>query len=76
MPVPMRWGCGRSRPEGASALAFNAIAQDPRVLQRAARPQAIRMAAQAEDFAPVAAALAADSDTWRAVTLFVQRIDR
>jgi hypothetical protein len=35
----------------ARALAFNAIAQDPRVLQRAARPQAIKMAAQAEAFA-------------------------
>ena len=35
----------------ARALAFNAIAQDPRVLRRAARPQAIKMAAQAEDFA-------------------------
>ncbi|HEY2620713.1 MAG TPA: hypothetical protein VGI78_25475 [Acetobacteraceae bacterium] len=58
----------------ARALAFNAIAQDPRVLQRAARFQAIKLAAQAEDYAlSVAGPGIARSDTWRAVTLFVQR---
>jgi hypothetical protein len=58
----------------AKAFAFNAIAQDPRVLQRAARFQAIKLAAQAEDYAlSVAGAGTARSDTWRAVTLFVQR---
>lgn len=58
----------------ARALAFNAIAQDPRVLQRAARPQAIKLAAQAEDFAQsLAEPLAAKNDAWRAVTLLVQR---
>ena len=58
----------------ARALAFNAIANDPRVLQRAARLQAIKMAAQAEEFAQlVAAPSAASSDTLRAVTLFVQQ---
>ena len=57
----------------ARALAFNAIAQDPRVLQRAARFQAIRLAAQAEDYAlSVTGPGTARSDTWRAVTLFVQ----
>ena len=34
----------------AKAMAFNAIAQDPRVLQRAARGPAIKMAIQAEDY--------------------------
>lgn len=58
----------------ARALAFNAIANDPRVLHRAARLQAIKMAAQAEDFAQsLAASSAASSDTLRAVTLFVQQ---
>ena len=58
----------------ARALAFNAIAQDPRVLQRAARPHAIKLAAQAEDYAlSLAGPEAARSDTWLAVTLFVQR---
>jgi hypothetical protein len=58
----------------ARAMAFNAIAQDPRVLQRAARRQAIRMAAQAEDFALslTDGALAA-SEAWRAAVLYVQR---
>jgi hypothetical protein len=58
----------------ARALAFNAIAQDPRVLQRAARPQAIKMAAQAEAFAQsLAEPSVAGSELWRAVALFVQR---
>ncbi len=58
----------------ARALAFSAIAQDPRVLQRAARNQAIRLVAQAEEFtSAVAEALAADSDAWRAATLLVRR---
>jgi hypothetical protein len=58
----------------ARALAFNAIAQEPKVLQRAARFQAIKLAAQAEDYAlSVAGPGTAGNDTWRAVTLFVQR---
>ena len=43
----------------ARALAFNAIANDPRVLHRAARLQAIKMAAQAEEFAQSLAAYSA-----------------
>lgn len=35
----------------ARSFAFNAIAQDPHVLYRAARAQAMKMAAQAEEFA-------------------------
>jgi hypothetical protein len=46
----------------ARALAFNAIAHDPRVLHRAARLHAIKMATQAEDFAQSLAATAS-SDT-------------
>jgi hypothetical protein len=58
----------------ARALAVNAIAQDPRVLQRADRLQAIKMAAQAEDFAvSLADTAGTSSDTWRAVTLFVRQ---
>jgi hypothetical protein len=58
----------------ARALAFNAIALDPRVLQRAARLQAIKMAAQAEDYAlSLADSGVARNDTWQAVTLFVRR---
>jgi hypothetical protein len=50
----------------ARKLAFNAIAQDPRVLQRAARRQAIRLAAQAEAFAEqLALSPLARSETWR-----------
>jgi hypothetical protein len=62
----------------ARAFAFNAIAQDPRVLHRAARLQAVRLATQAEEFARgLALTDAAKSDTWLAATLFVQRaIDR
>ena len=61
----------------ARALAFNAIAQDPRVLKRAARRQAVKMAAQAEDFAQsLAGSATAGNEAWRAVTLFVlQAID-
>ena len=56
------------------AFAFNAIAQDPRILHRAARPNAAKMAVHAEDFAlSVAQSDAATSDTWRAAALFVQR---
>ncbi|HET7883984.1 MAG TPA: hypothetical protein VFL55_24065 [Acetobacteraceae bacterium] len=58
----------------AQALAFNAIAQDPLVLQRAARKQAVRLVTQAEDFARfVAEPLAAGSDAWQAATRLVQR---
>jgi hypothetical protein len=58
----------------ARALAFNAIAQEPKVLQRAARFQAIKLAAQAEDYAlSLTDPGTIRSDTWRAVTLFVQR---
>ena len=58
----------------ARALAFNAIAQDPRVLKRAARRQAVKMAAQAEDFAQsLAGSATAGNDAWQAVTLFVQQ---
>jgi len=58
----------------AQGFAFNAIAQDPRVLHRADRRQAIRMAVQAEEFAlSVAQSDAAKSDTWLATALFVQR---
>ncbi len=57
----------------AGELAFNAIAQDPRVLQRAARSQAIRMAARAEEFAEsLAGTPLARSETWRAATHLVQ----
>jgi hypothetical protein len=61
----------------ARALAFNAIAQDPRVLKRAARRQAVKMAAQAEDFAEsLAGSATGGTEAWRAVTLFVlQSID-
>jgi hypothetical protein len=58
----------------ARAMAFNAIAQDPRVLQRAARRQAIRMAAQAEDFAlSLTDSSLAASEVWRTAVLYVQR---
>jgi hypothetical protein len=58
----------------ACAFAFNAIAQDPLVLRRAARPQASRLAAQAEKFAlSLAASDAPKGDTWPAAALFVQR---
>jgi hypothetical protein len=58
----------------AREFAFNAIAQDPRVLRRAARPQAIKLAAQAEDFAlSLRESGAAKSETWREAALFVQR---
>lgn len=62
----------------ARALAFNAIAQDPRVLHRAARLTAVKMAAQAEEFAlSLAQSDAAMSDVWLATALFVGRaIDR
>ncbi|MBV9749373.1 MAG: hypothetical protein JO157_11210 [Acetobacteraceae bacterium] len=55
-------------------MAFNAIAQDPHVLHRAARPQAVRMAAQAEVFAlDLTESTAAKSDTWLAAGKFVLR---
>ncbi len=58
----------------ARAFAFNAIAQDPRVLRRAERLHAIRMATQAEDFAASLAQTGiAKSETWIAVALYVQR---
>jgi hypothetical protein len=58
----------------ARAFAFNAIAQDPRVLRRAERLVAIKMATQAEDFASsLAVSDIAKSDTWIAIALYVQR---
>ena len=58
----------------ARAFAFNAIAQDPRVLRRAERLQAIKMATQAEDFAlSLSQTDSAKSDTWIAIALYVQR---
>jgi hypothetical protein len=58
----------------ARAFAFNAIAQDPRILHRAARPRASKMAAHAEDFAlSIAQSDAARSETWLAAALLVQR---
>src|SRR5262249_35927084 len=58
----------------AQALAFSAIAQDPRVLEGAARMQAVRLVTQAEDFArSVAETLAVDNDAWRAATQLVER---
>jgi hypothetical protein len=58
----------------AHAFAFNAIAQDPRVLRRAERLQAIKMATQAEDFAlSLSQTDTAKSDTWIAIALYVQR---
>jgi hypothetical protein len=58
----------------AGAFAFNAIAQDPPVLHRAARRQAIRMAAQAEAFAQsLTESSVTNSDLWQAATVLVQR---
>lgn len=58
----------------AHAFAFNAIAQDPRVLRRAERLQAIKMATQAEDFAvSLSQTDTAKSETWIAIALYVQR---
>jgi hypothetical protein len=58
----------------ACAFAFIAIAQDPLVLRRAARQQASRLAAQAEQFAlSLADSDAAKSDTWAAAALFVHQ---
>ena len=72
-PDALGMWAGATGPE-AKALAFNAIAQDPRVLHRAARRQAIRLAAQAEDFAQsLADSALSSSDTWQAVTRLVQR---
>ncbi len=67
-----RWAV--STESGASALAFNAIAQDPLVLHRASRSQANRMAAQAEGVAlSLVNPQVGDSDTRNAVALFVRR---
>lgn len=58
----------------AYAFAFNAIAQDPRVLYRAARLQAVKLASQAEEFAlSLAQSDTAMSDTWLAAALYVQQ---
>lgn len=58
----------------AHAFAFNAIAQDPRVLYRAARLQAVKMASQAEEFAlSLAQSDTAMSETWLAAALYVQQ---
>jgi hypothetical protein len=61
----------------ARSFAFNAIVQDPRVLHRAARLQAVKMAAQAEDFAlALTQAGTPAADTWLAAARFVlQTID-
>ena len=57
----------------AKAMAFNAIAQDPRVLQRAARGPAIKMAVQAEDYMlSLENTAMVKSATWAAVARFVQ----
>jgi hypothetical protein len=62
-----------SDPPEARAFAFNAIAQDPRILHRAARPQANKLAIHAEDFAlSIAQSHAAPSETWLAAALLVQ----
>jgi hypothetical protein len=63
----------KSQGPEARAMAFNAIAQDPRVLQRAARIQAVKMVAQAEDYVLSLENPAMDkSATWAAVAQFVQ----
>jgi hypothetical protein len=54
----------------ARSFAFNAIAQEPRVLYRAARLQAVKMAAQAEEFA---LSLTDASAPWLAAAQFVCR---
>lgn len=58
----------------AGAFAFNAIAQDPQVLHRAARVQAVRMAANAEEFlSGLDQSGMVSNDVWRAVLLFVRQ---
>ena len=58
----------------ARSFAFNAIAQDPRVLHRAARMQAVKLAAQAEDFAlSLTQAGTRVTDTWLAAAGLVQQ---
>lgn len=52
----------------ARSFAFNAIAQDPRVLYRAARLQAVKMAAQAEE---LAMSLTEAATPWMAAAQFV-----
>ena len=60
--------------QDARSFAFNAIAQDPRVLHRASRLQAVKMAAQAEDFAlALTQAGTSATDTWLAAARFVQQ---
>jgi hypothetical protein len=56
--------------EEARSFAFNAIAQDPRVLHRAARLQAVKMATQAEEFA---LSLTEAAAPWLAAAQFVCR---
>ena len=56
------------------AFAFNAIAQDPRVLYRAARLQAVKLASQAEEFAlSLAQSDSAMSETWLVAAHYVQQ---
>jgi hypothetical protein len=58
----------------AYAFAFNAIAQDPRVLYRAHRLQAVKLACQAEEFAlSLAQSGTPMSETWLAAALYVQQ---
>ena len=60
--------------EEARSFAFNAIAQNPRVLHRAARLQAVKMAVQAEDFA--LSLLQSDTpmtESWLTAARFVQQ---
>ena len=58
----------------ARAYAFTAIAQDPQILQRADRRQAVRMAVQAEEFAlSIEESGDVKSPTWQAMALFVRR---
>ncbi len=60
--------------EEARSFAFNAIAQNPRVLHRAARLRAVKMASQAEDFAlALTQAATPAADTWLAAARFVQQ---
>jgi hypothetical protein len=58
----------------ARAFAFTAIVQDARILYRADRRQAIRMAGNAEEFAlSVVGSGAAKSAAWQAAALFVRQ---
>ena len=70
----MRSGCGQAATGAeARALAFNAIAQDPRVLKRAARCQAIKWRRRRRISPCRWRVRGAARGHWRAVTLFVQQ---